>query len=108
MYAPRGFAQHALAPPRALQLTSGYAGALYCELRAHRAAPRPAAAGLRQLLSSLSVPADDIDDVAVMGALLRSATNRRRLIIMLDDAADAVRLVAGRDKLGTTIIEGIS
>lgn len=47
---------------------------------------------------------DALEELLASGRITPPITGR----FTLDDAADAVRLVAGRDKLGTTIIEGIS
>ncbi|MDI1460898.1 BTAD domain-containing putative transcriptional regulator [Catellatospora sp. KI3] len=66
-------------------------GQLYVDLRGHDpAAALPVAEALAQLLAGLGVPAAEIPaELTARLGLYRSAVHRRRVLVLLDDAADA-------------------
>jgi tetratricopeptide (TPR) repeat protein len=67
------------------------AGQLYVDLRGHaRGTPVPAVEVLAQFLGSLGVPAEDVPaDQAAAGARYRSLLADRRMLVLLDNAAEA-------------------
>jgi tetratricopeptide (TPR) repeat protein len=66
-------------------------GQLYVDLRGHaRGAPTPPVEVLTRFLRSLGMPAEDVpDDQAAAGGRYRSLLADRRMLVLLDNAADA-------------------
>ncbi|MFC5804342.1 tetratricopeptide repeat protein [Streptomyces formicae] len=68
-------------------------GALYAELGAGRGDPAPPAAVLGRFLAALGAPAEErTGRPAALAARFRSRTRSRRILLLLDDAADAAQL----------------
>ncbi|MEU2430331.1 tetratricopeptide repeat protein [Streptomyces sp. NPDC007861] len=68
-------------------------GALYAELGAGRGDPAPPSAVLGRFLAALGAPAEECTGrPAALAARFRSRTRRRRVLLLLDDAADAAQL----------------
>ncbi|MEU6859580.1 BTAD domain-containing putative transcriptional regulator [Glycomyces sp. NPDC046736] len=68
-------------------------GQLYIDLRGHGPDPLPPIEALTAMLASLGVPAAQIPaDLDRAGALFRTRTGDRRLLIVLDNAADAAQV----------------
>jgi DNA-binding SARP family transcriptional activator/tetratricopeptide (TPR) repeat protein len=68
-------------------------GQLYAELRGTGASPVPPQAVLEDFLHALGVPAEEIPEgTAARSALFRTVLDGRRLLIVLDDAANAAQV----------------
>lgn len=69
-------------------------GSLFVDLQGfHRADPVPAARALAGFLRALGVPTDRIpEDVDERAALFRSVLNRRRMLVVLDNARSATQV----------------
>ncbi|WP_338676585.1 tetratricopeptide repeat protein [Streptomyces sp. SCSIO 30461] len=68
-------------------------GRLYADLGAGRGTPATSAAVLARLLEAIGAPVEERSgDIAALAARFRNRTARRRVLLLLDDAADAAQI----------------